>query len=356
MIQLIYPDDKVEISILTDWQREFIARQQRGENSNEAVYNDMSWTFFERYDCGYPATLIFKWKRSDPLERMDFKLSLNADLSEECEIKPIATVGKKTALTEENGMYSIDVTNLLSGKTYYWAVDNGRDEPEIRTFTTRPNEMRFIRFDGKGGVNVRDIGGKMTKYGRRIKQGLIYRGDFLEEEKFNVDTVTTLEKEQFKEFGFKTEIDFRWEAMGNVDRSVFGADAKYCVFPYNPYKGHFNRGSQELIAGILELFADENNYPIYFHCVSGADRTGNFSMILESILGVSDEDMILDYNATTIRGYTKLWGVTKDTVEMLRILKEDYNADTLGQMLLNYIDDCRVSDEVLQKIRSIMFE
>ena len=356
MIQLIYPEDKAEISLITDWQKEFTERQYRGENNDDKVYDNMPWEFFERYDCGYPATLIFKWKRTDPLEKMNFKLSLNADLSAECDIKPIATLGKKNALTEECGMYCIDVTNLLSGKTYYWTVDNGKDDPEIRTFTTKPNEMRFIRFDGKGGVNVRDIGGKMTKYGRRIKQGLIYRGDFLEEVKFDVDTVTTLEKEQFKEFEFKTEIDFRWEAMGKVDRSVFGEGTKYCLFPYNPYCGHFNRGSQEMVADILKLFADPNNYPIYVHCVSGADRTGNFSMILEAILGAYDEDLILDYNATTIRGYTKLWGVTGDTVDMLKMLKTNYNADTLGQMLQNYINDCNVSEDVLQQIRSIMLE
>lgn len=357
MIQLIYPENGAEISIITDWQKEFTERQYRGENTDVAVYDNIPWAFFERYDCGYPATLIFKWKRNNPLEPMNFKLSLNPDLSQECDIKPIATLGVKYASTEEEGLYCINVTNLLSGKKYYWTVDNGKDKPEIRTFSTKENEMRFIRFDGKGGVNVRDIGGKMTKYGRRIKQGLIYRGDFLEEVKFDPDTITTLEKKQIQEdFAFRTEIDFRYEAMGKVTKSVFGENAKYYLYPYNPYGGHFNRGSQEMIKEILTLFADKNNYPIYVHCVSGADRTGNFAMILESILGVSDEDMMYDYNATTIRGYTKLWGVTDSTVDMLKGLEDGYHADTLGGMLQNYIDDCNVPQEVLQAIKDIMLE
>lgn len=358
MIQLIYPENGAEISIITDWQKEFTERQYRGENNDEAVYDNMPWSFFERYDCGYPATLIFKWKRSNPLEPMNFKLSLNPDLSDECDIKPIATLGVKYASTEDSGLYCINATNLLSGKTYYWTVDNGKDKPEVRTFTTKSNEMRFIRFDGeKAGINVRDIGGKMTKYGRRIKQGLVYRGDFLEQVKFNVDTLTTLEEKQLREeFAFKTEIDFRYEAMGKVTKSVFGDNANYYLFPYNPYGGHFDLGMKEMVAQIISLFADINNYPIYIHCVSGADRTGNFSMVLESILGVSDEDMIYDYNATTIRGYTKIWGATKDTVTMTDILKKDYGADTLGGMFMNYVDTCNVPQEVLQAIKDIMLE
>ena len=38
---------------------------------------------------------------------------------------------------------------------------------------------------------------------------------------------------------------------------------------------------------------------VYYHCYSGADRTGYFSMLIEGLLGVSEKDCTIDYELTS---------------------------------------------------------
>lgn len=47
---------------------------------------------------------------------------------------------------------------------------------------------------------------------------------------------------------------------------------------------------------------DDNNYPIVFHCIAGADRTGTVAMLLEALLGVPEEELWRDYLTTGFMG------------------------------------------------------
>jgi hypothetical protein len=38
---------------------------------------------------------------------------------------------------------------------------------------------------------------------------------------------------------------------------------------------------------------------VYFHCFSGADRTGYIAMLIEGLLGVSEKDCSIDYELTS---------------------------------------------------------
>lgn len=48
-------------------------------------------------------------------------------------------------------------------------------------------------------------------------------------------------------------------------------------------------------APYLRVFANPDNYPIIFHCRGGADRTGSLAFILNALQGVSEADLIKDY-------------------------------------------------------------
>ncbi|KAL8821583.1 MAG: hypothetical protein Q9223_000427 [Gallowayella weberi] len=51
---------------------------------------------------------------------------------------------------------------------------------------------------------------------------------------------------------------------------------------------------------VLEVLADAENYPVYFHCTSGKDRTGLVAFILLSILEVPLNMISVDYMASEV--------------------------------------------------------
>ena len=50
---------------------------------------------------------------------------------------------------------------------------------------------------------------------------------------------------------------------------------------------------------IFAVLSDESNYPVYFHCNAGADRTGTLAFLIEGLLGVSYADTIRDFELTS---------------------------------------------------------
>ena len=57
---------------------------------------------------------------------------------------------------------------------------------------------------------------------------------------------------------------------------------------------HFTRNA-ESVKDFFEIVADENNYPVFFHCRIGTDRTGLCAILLNGLLGVSLNEIYQDY-------------------------------------------------------------
>eukprot|EP00555_Chaetoceros_dichaeta_P005186 CAMPEP_0198266562 /NCGR_PEP_ID=MMETSP1447-20131203/28898_1 /TAXON_ID=420782 /ORGANISM="Chaetoceros dichaeta, Strain CCMP1751" /LENGTH=534 /DNA_ID=CAMNT_0043956703 /DNA_START=199 /DNA_END=1804 /DNA_ORIENTATION=+ len=47
---------------------------------------------------------------------------------------------------------------------------------------------------------------------------------------------------------------------------------------------------------VLELCADTNRHPVAFYCTAGKDRTGIIAVLILSVLGVPEEDIVEDYS------------------------------------------------------------
>eukprot|EP01121_Diplochlamys_sp_Union-15-3_P003697 TRINITY_DN1363_c0_g1_i1.p1 TRINITY_DN1363_c0_g1~~TRINITY_DN1363_c0_g1_i1.p1 ORF type:complete len:189 (+),score=32.64 TRINITY_DN1363_c0_g1_i1:352-918(+) len=67
------------------------------------------------------------------------------------------------------------------------------------------------------------------------------------------------------------------------------------------------------ICKILDLFTYESNYPIHLFCNAGKDRTGVITALILSILGVSPEKIVDDYNLSENEGVKK--GAQRDAME-----------------------------------------
>ena len=94
---------------------------------------------------------------------------------------------------------------------------------------------------------------------------------------------------------------------------------------------------------VLEIFADEKNYPIYFHCAVGADRTGTIGMYLDTILGMSSEDILLNYNFTSLASdLTRSWYHTSDCLGLGQYLEEIMPDKTIAErLMINLKKSCR---------------
>jgi len=113
-------------------------------------------------------------------------------------------------------------------------------------------------------VNVRDIGGY------KIKQGLIYRGSDLSTNY----KITESGRDMFvNKLKIKTEVELRGE-RGDVGKSDVDSKVLFKYLPYRPYMEIFEEKHRQGICDIMNFLSDEKNYPMYIHCLGGADRTG----------------------------------------------------------------------------------
>ncbi len=276
MTQLHLPPDKAVVPIQTDTQKRF--SELKNENADTSAFDYMNITVKTAGGNTSPLPVALEWETDEDISRLEISLSPEFE-----EAKIIET---------DKNIYLL--TNLFSGATYYWRV-NGSG---IRSFSTEAMAPRWIYADNASD-NIRDMGAWKTVDGKTVRQGVIYRGG-------QVDGHITMSDEAsdifLNELGIKTDIDLRGELAGRISESAFGKNVKFEFVPCCAYKD-FLKYTDTLVK-IFTLLSDENNYPIYFHCVGGADRTGTVAFMLNGFLGVAYDDLLLDYELTSLG----IWG------------------------------------------------
>lgn len=196
------------------------------------------------------------------------------------------------------------VYNLVPSSAYYWKVCGTFDGDESVTshFTTESISLRCVFVDG--AVNTRDIGGYAAANGS-VNYGKIYRGGSL-------DSITNAGAETLKNnLKIKTEIDLRKDGARKNERlglSYYKFDAgsytdildlaAWNALP-EAARREFNAKYSAGIKNIFEILANEENYPVYIHCDNGADETGTVAFLINALLGVSESDLIRDFELSS---------------------------------------------------------
>ncbi len=182
----------------------------------------------------------------------------------------------------------------------------------MTTEAGRPEDR--IAFEG--AINFRDFGGAITRDGRRVARGRLYRSDALWQ-------FTDADLERFAALGIRTVCDFRadlererwpnrlpdvaaprhlglgftpqgtqaaWDAVNRGEMSAEGVRAYM--------RDHYRTIAvvhREFYARMFQALLEADALPFLVHCASGKDRTGFAAAIILLSLGVPRDAILADY-------------------------------------------------------------
>ena len=201
-----------------------------------------------------------------------------------------------------NGLPSgeLSLVNLLSGTEYEWRITDAAGNRAESRFHTQAGP-RLIELPDKehSPVNLRDLGGRTSKYGGVVRQGIIYRGSEL-----NYDRKFSEKNRLFmvQELKIRTELDLRYEKQIKSEKQTFSTLGRTVVWRHyavNAYKS-FTPEQNELFRNAIRVFASKDAYPVFIHCNGGVDRTGEIAFLLNAVAGVSDAELLEDYEFSSL--------------------------------------------------------
>ncbi len=99
--------------------------------------------------------------------------------------------------------------------------------------------------------------------------------------------------------GIKSDIDLRSDGeCWGMTGSPLGDTVKWFHYSSGAYGGMQTEFGKAAFTNVFNVFLDERNYPIDFHCIAGQDRTGAVAFIINGLLGVEEEELYRDWEST----------------------------------------------------------
>ena len=300
--------------IHTAQQKEYLSYQGEYVSIPEANYPDGS----KHISNPEPVNLAWEFSPASgkTVSRYDVKIGQKEDLSDGFTIQGTATA-------------SLDVYNSYLGDNYFQIIanysDGSKDQSAIQKYKVDETYPRNLKIEGM--TNCRDMGGgRELEDGGYIKQGLIYRTSSTNSWAYGrgdgPDTITTAGKEVLlNQLGCKTEIN-----VNNSNDQLSGIqNFVNARMYYDSGKHHLYRNA-EPIKEVFHALADENNYPVFYHCRIGTDRTGLCAILISGLLGVPENLIYQDYLFSNFGN----------------IQEKRYIGDKAGRdNILNYINDLK---------------
>ena len=245
---------------------------------------------------------------------------------------------------------SLDVYSLKSGTRYYWKVERDCCVSETLTFVTEGGYPRFILSDKVS--NFRDLGGYTTVDGKTVKQGLAFRSSHLDNpNSADIDFITNY-------LGVNSELDLR----GEITTTMLGEGVNTYSIGIKSYNGLIEDDWKEPWRQAISVFANEENYPIAYHCAIGRDRTGTMTILILGVIGVDEDTILKDYIISKNSAIGGADGVTSARLyqnykHTINLLKKFGDMDsTFSECVEAYMLSIGVTAEEIASIRSIWLE
>ena len=395
-VELVAPVDGAAVALVPDAQKKVMAIQTLEERI-KLFADDKANGKVLRHDNYWrkPRPLVLKWRATEgEIGPWKVEIGKSADLSDArvwyfgAPQKDAAT-GREIGKPEngkKGGEFShvVPMANLEIACDYYWRVTSrarcgfgcgprhGCKESKriarsaIASFRTEDLAPRWIEIEGQVG-NFRDFGGRRTVDGRRVKQAMAYRGRGLNNNSVTGETPgrnrLTMEDVKYLTgtLGIRTDLDLRGHnETAGMKESPLGASVKFIQHPSKSYADIFTDSGKDTMAKNFRVFCDRKNYPIYFHCIGGADRTGSLAYVLNGVLGVDRHDLETDWESTF---YPRIPDSNPDPNYWCReshfnngFAKYGKEGDSWQKRIELYLLDCGVTPDEIATFRSIMLE
>jgi protein-tyrosine phosphatase len=233
------------------------------------------------------------------------------------------------------------------------------------------SSMREVKL--QGAVNFRDLGGYKTKDGKTVKLGLLYRSAAL-------NTLTDADVAKIASLNIKYDFDFRGPYEVKTAPDKIPASTSRISLPagsenvgdstYMKNMAKYMKSDSFLISFYTVLTPYKDRYtplfdslisnktasPILFHCTAGKDRTGIAAALILCALGVDEETIFNDYEATNyyrrnenakaIAQMTKYYGLDEKMATNMMGAKREYIQATFATIKAQY----GTMDNYLEKV------
>lgn len=340
---LISPENNSIVSLMRAEQRYYLSPAER---ENRDGYDPDIKKLFGISDASKPNSVHVHWNWPGASA-----VSFSVQISE----TPDFSNAKKFTTTKT----TYEFRNLKPEASYFCKVtaqnpDGVETSSASVKFRTAPTHPRWFNISGTS--NVRDIGGWAAGQ-KKIKTGMIYRGSELDRH-FNISDDG--KKFLLQDLGIKTDLDLRGQSELEGEHPYLpplGPNVKWVNIQLSPYKDAFTDNQKGLYRQVLELFADKSSYPIYVHCWGGADRTGTVILLLQAILGVADNDLMTDYELTSL----SLIGTRSIQSKDFKRFETELNkfgdpSEPMSVKAERYAKSVGVTSEQIEQIREILLD
>ena len=159
-----------------------------------------------------------------------------------------------------------------------------------------------------------------------------------------------------KALGIRSDIDLRGagECWG-MEGSPLGPTVTWWHYSSGSYSQMTNNFGRGAFTHVFRVFLDPANYPIDFHCIAGQDRTGAVAFILNALLGVDEEELWRDWEAT---GF---WNPNPDFNHVRLFNKlvsafDGFPGDTINERVEAYVLSLGFTADDIEAFRAIMLE
>ena len=195
---------------------------------------------------------------------------------------------------------SVSFYNPYIGDNYFKVIANFSDDSQeispTKIFKVEDQAPRNLKVGNM--PNCRDMGGRTTYAGGKIRQGMIYRTAGNKFDKYtSVDSAC--KNVLLNQLKVKTEINVANDTGNNVNLTGvpivnaymdYGKSINNKGYPYS----NLSRNA-ERIRYVMDTLANPENYPVFYHCRIGTDRTGITGMMIGGLLGIPFNEVFQDY-------------------------------------------------------------